>query len=70
MQIIYWLLITDIHRLNYTRIPAVLFETEEERQDYIEIYSPISYRIFEYEIEKEYANLDLEEWKPLPFPNL
>lgn len=70
MKTIYWVLITDIYRINYARIPAVLFPTDEKREAYIEGYSPTSYRLFQYEIEEEYATLDLAEGAPLPFPNL
>lgn len=70
MKTIYWILITDIYRLNYNRIPAVLFPTKEKREAYIEWYSPTSYRVFQYDIEEEYAELDLVEWRPLPYPNL
>lgn len=70
MRTVFWILITDIAKLNYNRIPAILFETNKERNEYIDKYEPMSYRIFEYEIEEEYAILDINEWKPLIFPNL
>lgn len=60
----------DIKRLNYNRVPAVLFRTESDREKYIDEFEPMSFRYFEYEIEPEYWELDLEEWKPLVYPNL
>ena len=70
MTTIYWLLITDISRLNYSRIPAVLFASLNEREAYISKYSPQSYRVFQYDIEDEYVRLDLQEGAPLAYPNL
>lgn len=70
MTTIYWLLITDIARRNVSRIPAVLFASEEERESYLDTYSPTSYRSFQYDIEDELAPLDLSEGAPLAYPNL
>jgi hypothetical protein len=70
MTTIYGLLITDISHLNYDRIPAVLFGTIYERENYIQIWAPQSYRLFQYEIEDEYVDLDLREGAPRSYPNL
>lgn len=70
MTTIYWLLITDIKRRNVSRIPAVLFATEKERDEYLYIYCPFSYREFQYEIDDDLALIDLEDGAPLSYPNV
>lgn len=70
MTTIYWLLITNIKRRTVSRIPAVLFRTEKERNDYLYTYCPFSHQEFQYEIEDNLALIDLEDGAPLPYPNV
>lgn len=67
MITIYWLLILDWYlerddngkTITKRETKTLLFETKEDREDYIDFEERMeSYRLFEYDIEKEYDEVD------------
>ena len=56
---IFWLIIFYNSNNEYEKVmKTMLFKTEADRYLFLYETTPESYRVFEYEIEKEYANID------------